>query len=45
MNQVKNDQIRQNVRSRYKEIALQEVEPGSCCVIVRSSGVKLHRAS
>ena len=31
MNQVKNDQIRQNVRSRYKEIALQEVEPGSCC--------------
>ncbi|MBU7314530.1 arsenite methyltransferase [Paenibacillus oleatilyticus] len=31
MNQVTNDQIRQNVRSRYKEIALQEVESGSCC--------------
>lgn len=31
MNQLKNDQIRQNVRSRYKEIALQEVESGSCC--------------
>lgn len=31
MNHVSNDQIRQNVRSRYKEIALQEVETGSCC--------------
>lgn len=31
MNQVKNDQIRQKVRSRYKEIALQEMEAGSCC--------------
>ncbi|KIL39348.1 arsenite S-adenosylmethyltransferase [Gordoniibacillus kamchatkensis] len=32
MNQVTNDQIRQNVRSRYKEIALQEVGSGSCCL-------------
>ncbi|KPV55612.1 arsenite S-adenosylmethyltransferase [Paenibacillus sp. A3] len=31
MNQLNNDQIRQNVRSRYKEIALQQVEIGSCC--------------
>jgi arsenite methyltransferase len=31
MNQVSNDQIRQNVRSRYKEIALQPVENESCC--------------
>jgi arsenite methyltransferase len=31
MNQVRNDQIRQNVRSRYKEIAVQPVETGSCC--------------
>ncbi|GAA4868065.1 arsenite methyltransferase [Paenibacillus vulneris] len=31
MNQITNDQIRQNVRSRYKEIALQKVESGSCC--------------
>jgi arsenite methyltransferase len=31
MNQVSNDQIRQNVRSRYKEIAVQPVETGSCC--------------
>ncbi|MGF9911483.1 arsenite methyltransferase [Paenibacillus ehimensis] len=31
MNQVSNDQIRQNVRSRYKEIALQEVESGARC--------------
>jgi SAM-dependent methyltransferase len=31
MNQVTNDQIRQNVRSRYKEIALQGAGSGSCC--------------
>jgi arsenite methyltransferase len=31
MNHVSNDQIRQNVRSRYKQIALQEVNSGSCC--------------
>ena len=31
MNQVSDDQIRQNVRSRYKEIALQSVEANSCC--------------
>ncbi|GFN32309.1 arsenite methyltransferase [Paenibacillus xylaniclasticus] len=31
MNQEKNDQIRQNVRSRYKEIALQDLEQSSCC--------------
>ncbi|MBD2870037.1 arsenite methyltransferase [Paenibacillus arenilitoris] len=31
MNQVSNDQIRQNVRSRYKEIALQPAEASSCC--------------
>lgn len=31
MNQVSNDQIRQNVRSRYKEIALQPLENSSCC--------------
>ena len=31
MNHVHNDQIRQNVRSRYKQIALQEVNSGSCC--------------
>ncbi len=31
MNQVSNDQIRQNVRNRYKEIALQDVGAGSCC--------------
>lgn len=31
MNQVSNDQIRQNVRNRYKEIALQQVDSGSCC--------------
>ncbi|MFD0710556.1 arsenite methyltransferase [Paenibacillus sp. GCM10027626] len=30
-NQVSHDQIRQNVRSRYKEIAIQEGEPNSCC--------------
>lgn len=29
MNQAKHDQVRQNVRSRYKEIALQDA--GSCC--------------
>jgi len=29
MNQVKNDQVRQNVRSRYKDIVLQNA--GSCC--------------
>ncbi len=39
MNQVSNDQIRQNVRSRYKEIALQPVEDSSCCApTVASSG-------
>lgn len=31
MNQVSDDQIRQNVRSRYKEIALQPIEDSSCC--------------
>ena len=31
MNHVNNDQIRQNVRSRYKQIALQEVNSRSCC--------------
>lgn len=31
MNQVSNDQIRQNVRNRYKEIALQDVRAGSYC--------------
>lgn len=31
MNQVSNDQIRQNVRSRYKEVALQTVDAGSSC--------------
>jgi arsenite methyltransferase len=37
MNQVSNDQIRQNVRSRYKEIALQPVEDSSCCVPTSAS--------
>jgi arsenite methyltransferase len=37
MNQVSNDQIRQNVRSRYKEIALQPVETGSCCAPTSAS--------
>jgi arsenite methyltransferase len=31
MNVINEDQIRQNVRSRYKEIALQEVTSNSCC--------------
>lgn len=31
MDQVSNDKIRQNVRNRYKEIALQDVGAGSCC--------------
>jgi SAM-dependent methyltransferase len=31
MNQVANDQIRQNVRSRYREIAVQGAGSGSCC--------------
>lgn len=31
MSQVSNDQIRQNVRSRYKEIALQDAQSSSCC--------------
>src|SRR5258708_4259000 len=31
MNQIDNDQIRQNVRSRYKEIALQDASTGNCC--------------
>ncbi|MBE3569623.1 MAG: arsenite methyltransferase [Bacillales bacterium] len=31
MNYVHNDQIRQNVRSRYKQIAVQNVDSGSCC--------------
>jgi arsenite methyltransferase len=31
MNLTKEDQIRQNVRSRYKEIALQEATSSSCC--------------
>lgn len=37
MNQVKNDQIRQNVRSRYKEIALQGAEESSSCCSSESS--------
>lgn len=31
MNRISNDQIRQNVRKRYKEIALQPIETGSSC--------------
>jgi len=31
MNQVNHDQIRQNVRNRYKEIAIQDVGGGNCC--------------
>lgn len=31
MEQVSHDQIRQNVRNRYKEIALQDVGAGMCC--------------
>ncbi|MUG86913.1 hypothetical protein GNP92_11230 [Paenibacillus timonensis] len=31
MNQVSSDHIRQNVRNRYKEIALQSVGAESCC--------------
>lgn len=31
MNQVSNDQIRQSVRSRYREVALRPLESGSCC--------------
>jgi arsenite methyltransferase len=31
MNQVQNDEIRQHVRNRYKEIALQNSSAGSCC--------------
>jgi arsenite methyltransferase len=36
MNHMNNDQIRQNVRNRYKKIALQEVNSGGCCSV--SSG-------
>ncbi|WP_342576956.1 arsenite methyltransferase [Paenibacillus sp. FSL M8-0142] len=31
MNQVTNDQIRQNVRNRYKQVAIQEGNASSCC--------------
>ncbi|MGG2196463.1 arsenite methyltransferase [Paenibacillus validus] len=31
MNDLTKDQVRQNVRSRYKQIALHEVNSGSCC--------------
>lgn len=31
MNQVQNDEVRQYVRNRYKEIAIQDVSAGSCC--------------
>lgn len=31
MNHITHDQIRQNVRNRYKQIALQEVNFGGCC--------------
>lgn len=31
MNSISHDQIRQRVRSRYKELALQPAEIGSCC--------------
>ncbi|WP_214629435.1 arsenite methyltransferase [Paenibacillus agaridevorans] len=41
MSQLSNDQIRQNVRSRYKEIALQPVEVGSCCSSAASSSSSL----
>jgi arsenite methyltransferase len=34
MNITKEDQIRQNVRSRYKEIALQEATSSNCCSTV-----------
>ncbi|WP_199615076.1 arsenite methyltransferase [Paenibacillus alkalitolerans] len=37
MNQVNNDQIRQNVRGRYKEIAIQPVENSSCCTPVSTN--------
>lgn len=37
MNQVSNDQIRQNVRSRYKEIALQPKKDSSCCAPTSAS--------
>jgi len=36
MNHMNNDQIRQNVRNRYKKIAMQEVNSGGCCSV--SSG-------
>jgi len=31
MNQVQNDEVRQYVRNRYKEIAIQDTSAGSCC--------------
>ena len=31
MNQVQNDQVRQHVRNRYKQIALQESSAAGCC--------------
>ncbi|WP_410512408.1 arsenite methyltransferase [Paenibacillus sp. BR2-3] len=37
MNKLTNDQIRQNVRGRYQEIAVQKVEAGSSCSSVESS--------
>ncbi len=31
MNQVQNDEVRQHVRNRYKQIAIQDVSNASCC--------------
>lgn len=31
MSKLTNDEIRQNVRSRYKQVAIQEADAGSCC--------------
>ncbi|WP_017437717.1 arsenite methyltransferase [Saccharococcus caldoxylosilyticus] len=45
MNHVNNDQIRQNVRSRYKQIALQEVNSGSCCSASSGCGGTPNEAS
>lgn len=45
MNQVSLDQIRQNVRSRYKEIALQPVQGSSCCTPTATSSGCCHSHS
>ena len=37
MNQVQNDQVRQQVRNRYKEIAIQDIQGSSCCSPASSS--------